>query len=155
MQINMQTIAPTLGLTLLALIAGLTGCASGSATAPGRTITGAAILDHPCGKVSVEHMGLTHAGKVEEAVALGTPDLQQEWRELPSQERATIVDLMRTMSRSSDAHAADIAAHGRLAVAGDSATLTITKSLRDASGSSSETFTQRFLLDQSRCAITQ
>ena len=34
-------------------------------------IKGAAILDHPCGKVAVKHMGLVHAGKMDEATKLG------------------------------------------------------------------------------------
>jgi len=35
---------------------------------PAKTeIQGAAILDHPCGKVAVKHMGLVHAGKIDEA----------------------------------------------------------------------------------------
>jgi hypothetical protein len=100
-------------------------------------------------------MGLIHKGKADEAVALDAPDLQREWRDLPPQERATLAGVMRAISQSAEAHAANIAAHGRLTVAGDSVTLTATKSQRDASGSSSETFTQHFRLDQSHCAVTR
>lgn len=141
------------------LLAGLTGslaaCAPGAATGPGRTLTGAAILDHPCGKVSVKQMGLIHAGNADAAVALGTPELQQEWRALPADERTELLGLMGALSQSAEDHAADIAAHGRLAVTGDTATLTIIKSRREPDVSSTETFTQRFSLNGTGCAIAR
>ncbi len=45
-------------------------------TASAADIKGAAILDHPCGKVAVKHMGLMHAGKVDEANKLSTKEMR-------------------------------------------------------------------------------
>jgi hypothetical protein len=48
-----------------ALLLTLFGRAGAAATKT--EIQGAAILEHPCGKVAVKHMGLVHAGKMDEA----------------------------------------------------------------------------------------
>ena len=49
---------------------------AGAADAPKTEIKGAAILDHPCGKVAVKQMGLIHAGKFEEANKLTSPEMR-------------------------------------------------------------------------------
>jgi len=54
-----------------------------------------------------------------------------------------------------DTVAADIKAHGLLTVAGNSATLTVKKTRKDADGSSTETMTQSFELDGSKCSISR
>lgn len=41
------------------------------AVASASEIKGAGVLQHPCGKVAIRHMGLVHQGKVEEAVKQG------------------------------------------------------------------------------------
>jgi hypothetical protein len=50
-------------------------------------IKGAAILDHPCGKTSVKQMGLTHAGKMEEANKLTTKEMQDQWKAMPAKDK--------------------------------------------------------------------
>lgn len=116
---------------------------------------GAGILQHPCGKVSVRHMGLVHQGNVEEAVKLGTPALQAQWRSKPAGDRDMMAGMMKAMSPSAGAFSANIKAHGLLTVAGSSATLTVKKTPKDKSGSSTETMTQTFELDGARCAIAR
>ena len=63
--------------------------------------------------------------------------------------------MMKAMSQSAADFSADIKAHGLLTVAGNSATLTVRKTHKDASGSSTETMTQSFELDGSKCAISR
>src|SRR5215213_8583844 len=60
---------------------------AGRAGADPKEIKGAAILDHPCGKVAVKHMGLVHSGKMDEAVKLGTPEMQEEWKKMDAGDR--------------------------------------------------------------------
>src|SRR5579872_419164 len=67
-------------------------------TPPKLEIRGAAILSHPCGKVAVKHMGLVHAGKMDEATKLGTPEMQAQWKALPEKERAMMSDMMKATS---------------------------------------------------------
>lgn len=126
-----------------------------AAVAWGAEVKGAAILQHPCGKVSVRHMGLVHEGKMADAVKLGTPKLQADWRSMPAGERDMMTGMMKAMSQSAADFSADIKAHGLLTVSGDSATLTVRKTRNDADGSSTETMTQSFDLDGSKCAISR
>jgi hypothetical protein len=121
----------------------------------GAEVKGGAILRHPCGQVSVRHMGLVHEGRMADAVKLGTPELQAEWRSMPAAERDMLAGMMKAMSQSAADFSADIEAHGLLEVDGGSATLTVTKSRKDGSGSSSETMTQRFALNGADCAIAR
>jgi len=51
-----------IGIVLPFILSGVASAASGKSE-----VKGAAILDHPCGKVAVKQMGLTHAGKMDEA----------------------------------------------------------------------------------------
>jgi hypothetical protein len=121
----------------------------------GSEIKGAAILEHPCGKVSVRHMGLVHQGKMEEAVKLGTPELQAQWRSMPAADRDMMAGMMKAMSQSATDFSADIKSHGQLAVTGKSATLTVKKSHQDKNGSSTETLTQSFELKGANCLIAR
>ena len=126
-----------------------------AASAADRTeIKGAAILAHACGKTAVKHMGLVHAGKMDEAVKLGTPKLQQEFKDMPADQRAMMTDMMKEMSQTEAELSADIEANGVLVVEGDSATLTIEKKTQDANGSSTETTTQKYVIDAQGCWIT-
>ena len=55
--------------------------------AAGSEIKGAAILDHPCGKVSIKQMGLVHAGKMDDANQLATKETQEQWEAMPAKDR--------------------------------------------------------------------
>lgn len=118
-------------------------------------IKGGAILDHPCGKVSVKHMGLVNAGKMDEALALSTPEMQAEWKAMPADEQNMISGMMQAMSQSAEDFAADIKEHGVLVIDGQSATLTVQKMTQDASGVSTSIMTEAYQIDGSDCAISR
>ncbi len=128
-----------------------------SAAAPARAeeIKGAAILEHACGKTAVKHMGLVHAGKMAEAVKLGTKEMQDEWNKMPAEDREMMSGMMKEMSQSEADFSAAIKANGLLAVDGGKATLTITKKTQDASGSGTETMTQKYVVDAKGCWISR
>jgi hypothetical protein len=117
-------------------------------------IKGAAILDHPCGKVAVENMGLVHDGKIAEAMKLGTQAMQDEWKKMPAKDKEMMSGMMKEMSQTREAFSAEIKANGVLLVEDKSATLKVTKTTKDANGSSSETMTQNFEIDGATCRIT-
>lgn len=119
-----------------------------------QTLRGAAILDHPCGKVSLRHMALVHAGKMQEAVELGTPEMQAQWKALPADQREMMTRMMKDTSKSEADFTADITSGGELVVDGKNATLTVKTTTSDADGSSTSTMTQRFVIDGASCAIT-
>lgn len=118
-------------------------------------LTGKAILEHACGKVAVKHMGLVHAGKMEEAVRLGTAEMQEQWQAMPAEDRQMMSEMMKEMSQSEADFTADIEAHGRLVIDGASATLTVEKKTEDEGGTSTETMTQRYAVDASGCRISR
>jgi hypothetical protein len=123
------------------------------AAAPKTEIRGAAILDHPCGKVAVKHMGLVHAGKMDDATKLGTKEMQEQWKALPAADRNMMLEMMKGMSETEAQFSAEIKAGGLLAVEGSQATLTVKQEHKDANGSSSQTFTQNFVVDGTGCLI--
>jgi len=125
------------------------------AESPKTEIQGAAILDHPCGKVAVKHMGLVHAGKLEEAAKLGTQEMQDGWKALPADDRKMMTEMMKATSKSGEQFSAEIKAGGLLVVEGKSATLTVKQDHKDANGTSSETLTQRYVLDGATCRISR
>jgi len=118
-------------------------------------IKGAAILDHPCGKVSVKQMGLTHAGKMEEANKLTTKEMQDQWKAMPDIIVLSLAGMMKEMSQTEDQYAADIKANGVLVVDGPTAMLTVKKTTKDKSGSSTSTMTQNFKIDGSTCLVSR
>ena len=126
-----------------------------AAEAPKTEIKGAAILDHPCGKVAVKHMGLVHAGKMEEASRLGTPEMQEKWKALPAKDRTMMTEMMKEMSKPETQFADEIKAGGVLVVDGKSATLTVKQEHKDANGPSSDTLTQNYVLDGGKCLISR
>ena len=147
---NTRRVSPVL-LVLVLVLAPL-----GRAQASPRTeVKGAAILDHPCGKVAVQHMGLVHDGKMEEATKLGTKEMQDGWQAMPAKDRTMMTGMMKEMSESTAQFSGEIKASGLLVVEGAGATLTITKVHKDANGSSSETWTQKYALDNGRCLISR
>ena len=118
-------------------------------------VKGAAILDHPCGKVSVKQMGLVHAGKMDEANQLTTKEMQEQWKAMPAKDRTMMGGMMKDMSQTEAAYSAAIKANGVLVVDGANATLTVKKTTADKSGSSTETTTQKFKIDGNQCLITR
>ena len=94
------------------------------ATAAKTEIKGAAILDHPCGKVALKQMGLVHAGKIDEANKLSTKEMQDQWKAMPAKDRTMMTGMMKDMSESEDQYAAEIKSNGLLVVDAPSATLT-------------------------------
>jgi hypothetical protein len=126
-----------------------------SAAAAKSEIKGAAILDHPCGKVSVKQMGLVHAGKMEDANKLTTKEMQDQWKTMPASDRGMMSGMMKDMSSTEQDFANDIKANGMLAVDGQDATLTVKKTTKDKNGSSTSTMTQKFRMDGSQCLISR
>ena len=118
-------------------------------------IKGAAILDHPCGKTSVKQMGLTHAGKMEEANKLTTKEMQDQWKAMPAKDKTMMSGMMKEMSQTEDQYAADIKANGVLVVDGPTAVLTVKKTAKDKSGSSTSTMTQNFKIDGNQCLVSR
>src|SRR3954468_278733 len=105
---------------LLSALLSLTPFArAGAAEAPKTEIKGAAILDHPCGKVAVKQMGLIHAGKFEEANKLTTKEMQEQWKAMPAKDHEMMAGMMKEMSKSEADFAKEIKAFGVLAVEGD------------------------------------
>ena len=127
-----------------------------AAAASGRSeIKGAAILDHPCGKVAVKQMGLIHAGKMDEANKLSTKEMQDQWKAMPAKDREMMVGMMQATSATEQQYSNDIKTSGVLAVDGQNATLTVKKTTKDANGSSTSTTTQNFRLDGGQCLVSR
>jgi hypothetical protein len=141
---------------LLSALLSLTPLAlAGAAEAPKTEIKGAAILDHPCGKVAVKQMGLIHAGKFEEANKLTTKEMQDQWKAMPAKDREMMTGMMKEMSRSEADFAKDIQAFGVLTVEGGHATLTVKQEHKDENGSSTDTMTQNYVIDGNKCLISR
>jgi hypothetical protein len=141
---------------LLCALLSLTPLAlAGAAEAPKTEIKGAAILDHPCGKVAVKQMGLIHAGKFEEANKLTTKEMQEQWKAMPAKDREMMTGMMKEMSKSEADFAKEIKAFGVLAVDGDKATLTFKQEHKDANGSNTDTMTQNYVIDGNQCLISR
>jgi hypothetical protein len=119
------------------------------------TIKGAAILDSPCGKVAVKQMGLLHAGKFDEANKLSTKEMQDQWMAMPAKDRTMMSEMSKEMSQTEAEYAAEIKANGVLVIDGASAKLTVTKTTKDANGSSTSTTAQAFKLNGSECLISR
>ena len=128
--------------------------AAGVATAKSE-IKGAAILDHPCGKISVKQMGLIHAGKMDEANKLTTKEMQDQWSKMPEKDRTMMTGMMKEMSQTEAAYSADIKANGVLVVDGSSGELTVKSTTKDKNGSVTNTIVQDFKIDGSQCLITR
>jgi hypothetical protein len=118
-------------------------------------VKGAAILDHPCGKVSVKQMGLIHAGKFDEANKLSTTQMQEQWRAMPAKDRQMMSGMAKEMSQAPEQYSNDVKANGLLVVDGKQATLTVKTKKQDANGSSTSTTTQNFQVDGSQCLVSR
>jgi len=117
-------------------------------------VKGAAILDHPCGKVSVKQMALVHAGKMEEANSLTTQQMQEQWKAMPANDRKMMSGMMQAMSQSEADYTAAIKSGGVLVVDGSDATLTVKKATKDKNGSSTDTMTQKYKMDGNQCLVS-
>jgi len=137
-----------------AIAAPLLFCAAGALAAKNE-VKGAAILETPCGKTSVKQMGWVHAGNMEEANKLTTKEMQDQWKAMPAKDRTMMTGMMKDMSQTEQAYAADIKASGVMVVDGPGATLTVKKTVKDANGSSTTTMTQNFKIDGAQCMITR
>lgn len=137
----------------VAMSVALVGAPSAWAAAP--EIQGAAILEHACGKASVQQMGLVNAGKMAEAVKLGTKEMQEEWSAMSKEDREMLTGMMKEMSVSSAQFSTDIKAGGLLVVDGANVTLTVKQEHKDENGSSTGTMTQKFKLDGATCRISK
>jgi len=124
-------------------------------TAAAAEIKGAAILDHPCGKVAAKQMGLAHAGKMDEANKLTTKEMQDQWKAMPEKDRAMMTGMMKDMSSSEEEFTRDVKANGVLVVNGQTATLTVKKTTKDKNGTMTSTTTQNFKLDGGQCLISR
>ncbi|HEV3240164.1 MAG TPA: hypothetical protein VG429_07150 [Casimicrobiaceae bacterium] len=124
---------------------------SSVASAAKTEVKGAAILDHPCGKVAVKQMGLVHAGKMDEANKLTTKDMQDQWKKMPAKDQTMMSGMMKDMSVTEQQYANDIKTNGLLVVDGQDATLTVQK--KDGTGTS--TTTQTFKLDGGQCLVSR
>ena len=125
------------------------------AAASGIEVKGAAILDHPCGKVALKQMALINAGKIEDANKLTTTEMQEQWKSMPAKDRTMMSGMMKEMSQTEEQYSAAIKANGLLVVDGPSATLTVKKTTKDKNGSSTETMTQNFKIDGGQCLVSR
>ncbi|SRR5258708_34902970 len=128
----------------------------GAGAAAGKTeIKGAAILDHPCGKVALKQMGLAHAGKMDEANKLSTKEMQDQWKAMPAKDRTMMSGMMKEMSSTEEQFSKDVKTNGVLVVDGQDATLTVQKKTTDKNGTMTSTTTQKFKLDGGQCLISR
>jgi len=129
--------------------------AASPAPAAPTEVKGAAILQHACGKASVQQMGLVNAGKMAEAVKLGTAEMQAEWNAMPAEDRTMLTDMMKEMSVTAAELKSDIETGGLLVVDGADATLTVKQERKDENGTSTGTMTQKFKIDGATCRISK
>jgi hypothetical protein len=144
-----------LSVVLLGLCLFLTLAGRSHGAAAKVEIKGAAILDHACGKVAVKHMGLVHAGKMDEATKLGSKEMQEQWNAMPAADRTMMSGMMKETSKTAAQLSADIKSGGLLVVEGNKAALTVKQEHKDANGTSTETWTQSYVIDGANCWITR
>ena len=125
---------------------------AGSATA--EEIKGAAILDHPCGKVSVEHMKLINTGKFDDAMKLASKSMLAEWNGMPAEQRKMMTEMMKELSSTEADYKASITKGGVLTVDGAKGNLVVTEEHKDANGTSTSTHSQDFEINGKTCLIT-
>ena len=138
---------------LLSLVVSLTLVGPAHAAASRVEIKGAAILDHACGKVAVKHMGLVHAGKMDEATKLGSKEMQEQWKAMPAADRTMMSGMMKETSKTEAQFSAEIKSGGVLVVEGSKATLTVKQEHKDANGTTTQTTTQNYAIDGADCRI--
>ena len=148
---NHRRVRSALG-TLITIV--LCGSAASAAAAKSE-IKGAAILDHPCGKVAVKQVGYLHSGKFEEANKLTTKEMQDQWKAMPTKDRSMMETMAKEMTPTEIQFTAAVKATGVLVVDGSAATLTTKKTTKDNNGTATETTTQEFKINGNECLITR
>jgi hypothetical protein len=92
---------------------------------------------------------------MEDANKLATKEMQDEWKAMPAKDRTMMTGMMKSMSQSEADFSAAIKSNGLLVVDGPAATLTVKKTTKDKSGTSTETMTQRFRISGSECLVSK
>ena len=118
-------------------------------------IKGAAILDHPCGKVAVKQTGLLNAGKMDEANKLSTKEMQDQYKAMPAKDREMMNGMAKMMSPTEAKFTDMVKSGGVLVVDGQTATLTTKTTTKDKNGSSTETTTQHFKMNGGECLVSR
>jgi hypothetical protein len=140
----------TLGLALLALVS-----LASPATAEKAELKGAALMAHPATKVALENMALMHAGKIDDAVKMGTKAMQADWKALPAEDRKMMSEMMQTFAVPDAEFRAEVEKFGTLTIDGDKATLVVEKKTQDDTGNSTETKTIRLQKEDGAWRVTR
>jgi hypothetical protein len=81
--------------------------------------------------------------------------MQDQWKAMPAKDKTMMSGMMKEMSQTEDQYAADIKANGVLVVDGPNAVLTVKKTTKDKSGSSTSSMTQNFKMDGNQCLVSR
>lgn len=139
----------------LAAVALFVATAGTAASAAPQEIKGAAILEHPATKVALKNMSLMHAGKIDDAVKMGTKAMQAEWNAMPADDRKMMGEMMQTFSVGDAEFRASVLGGGVLTVDGERATLVVKEEKKDANGSSTSTQTIRLQLEGGQWRVSK
>lgn len=107
-------------------IAAFVVLAAGTVSAQDPDLTGKAALDHPAVQLAVKAAGLITAGKIDEAMALGTKESVDEWKALSAGDRAEMTARLARITPDPDVFARAVTDDGTLAVMGDTAIVNAT-----------------------------
>jgi len=100
------------------------GAAMASAQDPVE-VKGAAILEHPVGRLAIQAAELMSAGKIDQAVALGTKEDQSEWKKSPADEKEHKAALWKERAPAPAAYRDAIRKAGVLTIGGPMAKLAV------------------------------
>lgn len=95
-------------------------------------LKGAAALAHPAVQLALKAAGLIKAGKVDEAIALGTKESLAEWKSMSAEDRRGLGASIAERTPDPKAFADDVRAGGELTVMGNSAVLGVSTAGRRA-----------------------
>lgn len=140
----------TLGFALLALVT-----LALPASAEKAELKGAALMAHPATKVALENMALMHAGKIDDAVKMGTKAMQADWKALPDEDRKMMSEMMQHFAVPDAEFRAEVEKFGTLTVDGDKATLVVEKTTKDENGSGTETKTIHLMMEDGAWRVTR
>jgi hypothetical protein len=116
-------------------------------------VKGAAILEHPLGKLATQNMALMAAGKIEDALKMSSKAMNAEFAAMPADDRKSMSEMMKAFSVPDAEFRAKITKFGVLVVEDTSATLTITEKVDNAQEKSTGTMTQRYVLEDGKWKI--
>jgi hypothetical protein len=144
---------PTLASTALAIVT-IGALLIPSGVAAQTVIKGAAILDHPIGKLAVTNMVLLAAGKFEESLKLSNREYNERYASLPADRKAKMAVTMKQYAVADEKFRSNIQKLGVLTIDGDKATLT-TKEVTDLGGGQtvSSGLEQRFTLENGQWKV--